>query len=81
MRQAAAMVGIGYDRFRVIWPRMVAEQGFPPPFFERSWYAPAVRNWRDVRSGIPQKGDPPSPALMTRAQKLEAQLAAVRAMH
>jgi hypothetical protein len=81
MRQTAAMVGIRYDRFRAIWPRLVEQEGLPPPFIERRWYAPAVRAWRDLRSGVPAPGDPPAPATMTRQQKLDAQLAAVRAMH
>lgn len=80
MRQTAAMVGIGYDRFRAIWPRMVEADGFPPPFVERSWYAPAVRAWRDARSGVSERPPPTAGPPAAGRQRVDAQLAAVRAM-
>jgi hypothetical protein len=84
MRETAAMVGIRYDRFRVIWPKLVEREGFPPPFIERRWYAPAVRAWRDVRSGLPHPDEPapetPSAERQRRQRQLDAELAALRAM-
>jgi hypothetical protein len=79
MRQAARMAGLGYDRFRAIWPRMVEEDGFPPPFFECKWYAPAVRAWRDLRSGLPGPHEATQAPPMTRLQKLHAEMDAILA--
>jgi hypothetical protein len=50
MEEAAAAVGLAYETFRKVWPRLARERGFPPPFLDRIWDAAAVRAWRARRS-------------------------------
>lgn len=46
MAQAAAAVGLSYDRFRKVWPQMVRELAFPSPFRARTWDPEAVAGWK-----------------------------------
>lgn len=50
MRAAAAAVGLSWERFRKVWPRMVETQDFPSPIYGRYWDAAAVAAWRKRRS-------------------------------
>lgn len=65
MRQAAAEVGMSYDRFRKEWAGMRAALGFPAPFLAHKWDAEAVRAWRRERSHA-------APGIVGRAPKTSA---------
>lgn len=50
MREAAAMVGLSYDRFRKVWRELVARDGLPMPYLGYLWDADALKAWKRERS-------------------------------
>lgn len=53
MREAAAMVGLSYDRFRKVWRELVARDGLPTPYLGYLWDADALKAWKLERSRRP----------------------------
>lgn len=50
MAEAAAAVGLSYERFRKVWRGWVAELGFPAPLWGVTWDAVAIEAWKARRS-------------------------------
>lgn len=84
MTEAASEVGLSYERFRKVWPAMVADQAFPAPFLGRVWDRDAVAAWKLTRSQRPvvaeiRKPEPEVRAANTRAARDRAALQQLRA--
>lgn len=84
MHEAAAAVGLSYERFRKIWPSLCAGQAFPQPFRARVWDAAAIEAWKAQRSAralqpVANDPEPPTPpALQARARRGRALLEQLR---
>jgi len=79
MAETASAVGLCYDRFRKHWRKLVAENGFPLPFWQTRkprWDADAVAAWRTRASAAPLATAPTSDA--DRRRRADAELEALR---
>lgn len=85
MRQAAAEIGLSYDRFRKVWPQLHADDAFPAPIRGKVWDAEAVAAWRKARSArtvvaFRSKPDPaPAAPPADAGRRARAALASLRA--
>ncbi len=78
MAQVAGEIGMALRTFRRERHRLVAAEGFPPPFLTVrpvKWDAEAVREWRAARSRpVTRQAHAPRPDLAAR-QRLEIERA------
>lgn len=78
MHEAAAAVGLSYERFRKVHRTLTAELAFPRPLHGCKWDAYAVARWRVERSDPHRDAEPkalPSPTTPeTRSARAWAQI-------
>lgn len=81
MRATAERVGLGYERFRKVWPAWCADMAFPAPVHGCHWDVEAIDAWivmRTRRTLTPFVPAPADRAPRGRAQRSRDQLAALR---
>lgn len=82
MHEAATHAGLSYERFRKVWPALVADEGLPAPIRGRVWDRAAVLAWRAARSSrvvaLAQRPEAPAAAAPDRRRAAQRQLDELR---